>query len=297
MNYADRLAAAVRRCGNPALVGLDPHLDRLPAEFAEARDPAVPRARRAQRMGDFLEEVVGLVAGRVAAVKPQSAFFEVLGHHGVEQWERVVAAARAAGLLVVGDVKRSDIASTARAYARAFLEEEPRCDAITVNPLLGDDSIEPFLEACTARGAGLYVLVRTSNPGGAGIQHHGDPPLADVLARSVERWGMSRPELVGECGLSSVGAVVGATHRDELAHFRELLPHAPLLLPGYGAQGAGAEDVVPGFLRDAEGRPHGALVNASRSILFAPGDNWRAALSAALDEMIASLRSALDAGA
>ncbi len=293
MIYADRLAAAIERCGNPCLVGLDPHLQLLPEEFAEARDERAPRAQRARRMGDYLEDVIGLVAGRVAAVKPQSAFFEVLGHHGVEQWERIVAASRAAGLLVIGDVKRSDISSTARAYARAFLEEEPACDAITVNPLLGDDSVAPFLDACCERGAGLYLLVRTSNPGGATIQHHGEPPLADLLAHAVERWGASRPELRGECGLSSVGAVVGATHADELAHFRALLPHAPLLLPGYGAQGAGADDVVPGFLRDANARPYGALVNASRSLLFAPGDDWRRACSEALDAMVSSLNAAL----
>jgi len=296
MNYADRLDAAITDRGNPCLIGLDPHLDLLPEEFSVARDESAPRAERAQAVEAFLLEVVDLVAGRVPAVKPQSAFFERLGADGALAWERVVAAARRAGLVVIGDLKRSDIASTARAYAQAYLEDhgDACCDAITINPYLGEDSVEPFVEVAARAGAGLYVLVRTSNPGSGLYQEHGTPPLAELVGSHVERWG---EPLRGECGLSSVGAVVGATHPDELVKLRALMPQTPFLIPGYGAQGAGARDAVPGFLPGGRG----ALVLASRSILYAhrdprhAGKSWKDASTTALDEMIADFRAALGA--
>ncbi|MGD2016617.1 MAG: orotidine-5'-phosphate decarboxylase [Planctomycetota bacterium] len=297
--FADRLHAAVERAGNPCVVGLDPHLAHLPEEFSVARDPDASRAERARAVGDFLCQIVEVAAGKVPAVKPQSAFFEVFGADGVAEFERVVAASRDAGLLVVGDVKRGDIGSTAAAYAQAFLRgvegQDPRtlCDSITVNPYLGSDSVAPIIDECAATGAGMYVLVRTSNPSSAEFQalDTGDGvPLADRVAAAVHRWGEG---LVGECGWSSVGAVVGATHPAELAHLRELMPRTPLLLPGYGAQGAGAEDVVGGF-RDGL---HGALVNSSRGILFAgqkrPEMHWKDAAAGAMDAMAAELRAAI----
>lgn len=304
MNFADRLIAAVERCGNPCLIGLDPHLDLLPEPFAIARDAAAPRAARARALGDFCCEVLELVAGRVPAVKPQSAFFEVLGADGVAQWERVVSQARRAGLIVIGDVKRGDIASTAAAYARAFLEgaggaEDALCDAVTLSPFLGADSIEPFLSVCQRTGAGIYVLVRTSNKGSADFQRHGSPELSALVADKVVEWGSA---LNGERGWSSVGAVVGATHAAELAHFRARMPRTPLLLPGYGAQGASAADVVDAFV-DASGATNlgGALVNSSRGVLFAHreaaqrGRPWKQASREALDRMIEEITGALAA--
>ncbi|MDP6370792.1 MAG: orotidine-5'-phosphate decarboxylase, partial [Planctomycetota bacterium] len=273
------------------------------AEFAAAHDSNASRPEIARTVGDFLCQVIEVIAGRVAVVKPQSAFFETLGPDGCEQWERVVAAAHAADLLVIGDLKRGDIGSTASAYAEAFLSGGPGaqadtlCDAMTVNPYLGGDSIEPFVKACASTGAGLYVLVRTSNPGCVDFQDHGSPPLCELVAASVEEWGSS---LVGECGLSSVGAVVGATHPAELARLRELMPRSPFLLPGYGAQGGGAADVVPGFL----GGLRGAVVNSSRGILYANAGadkagnsrtDWRTATSNALDAMIEDIGTALSA--
>lgn len=304
MNFADRLHAAILAKGTPALVGLDPHLDLLPDEFAVARDPSASRRRRAEALAEFCCELIDVVADRAPAVKPQSAFFEQLGSDGVAAWERVVSHARGAGLLVIGDVKRGDISSTAEAYARAFLsgvpgcDRECLCDAITLNAFLGEDSVRPFLDACAESGAGLYVLVRTSNKGSADFQRHGVPELSLCIAAAVERWGAG---LVGECGWSSVGAVVGATHGDELRTFRNALPRAPLLLPGYGAQGAGAADVVGAF-RSADGTRlelTGALVNSSRGISFAwrsdarHADDWRAASRAALEAMVADLAGAL----
>jgi orotidine-5'-phosphate decarboxylase len=326
-HFADRLEAAVARCGNPCLVGLDPHLDGLPEEFARARDASVPRAERARAIADFLTALIDVAAERVAAVKPQSAFFEIFGADGAAAWERVVGAAHDAGLIVIGDVKRGDIDSTARAYARAFLEgpdgvsttaddERARsaaalsaaarsqeaaivtpngahahdtrrtlCDAITVNPLLGPGTIQPFLESCRAAGGGIYVLVRTSNKDSALFQEHGTPPLFERIADAVASAGR---ELVGASGLSSVGAVIGATQPRELAMLRARLPATPFLLPGYGAQGAGAKDIAAGFLPGGRG----ALVNSSRGIAFAyrepqyRGLHWKDATKKALDAMI-----------
>jgi orotidine-5'-phosphate decarboxylase len=297
VNFADRLERAVAAVGTPALVGLDPHETLLPDEFAVARRADAPRAERAAAAADFCCALLDVVAGRVAAVKPQSAFFERFGADGAQAWERVLVRAHALGLLVIGDVKRGDIGSSASAYAQGLLgPEDPRlaCDAITLNPLLGSDSIEPFAGVARAHGRGLFVLVRTSNPDSAMFQEHGTPPLSDVIARAVDRWGTDD---VGRSGLSSVGAVVGATHPTELARLRALMPRAVLLLPGYGAQGAGAADVVPGFL---DGR-RGALVNSSRGISFAyrdarwRGRGWRDAAAAALDLMIEELERALAA--
>lgn len=296
MNYADRLQACVDAKGNPCLVGLDPHLELLPPEFAAARDLALPRAERARCLADFCCQVIDVVAARVPAVKPQSAFFEVLGADGVAAWERVVRHARGAGLIVIGDVKRGDISSTATAYATAFLEGEAACDAITLNPFLGRDSIEPFLQVCQRVDAGVYVLVRTSNPGSADFQRHGDPELSFAVAQHVARWGAP---VLGSCGLSSVGAVVGATHGSELRAFRECMPQTPFLLPGYGAQGATARDLVDAFLFNEVHDPRGVLVNSSRGITFAwrereyAGRHWKDATRAAVDKMIGDLSAAL----
>lgn len=293
MNYADRLDAAIKRTGNACVIGLDPHPALMPDEFDVCRDASADRASRARATERFLIEVIDQIKGRVPAVKPQSAFFELLGADGVAAWEHVVAAARSADLLVIGDVKRGDIASTARAYADAFLacETEFRCDAVTVNPYLGADSVDPFLEVCAEQGAGIYVLVRTSNPGSGLFQEHGEPRLVDRVAGEVARWGEA---LLGECGLSSVGAVVGATHTDELRYLRERMPRTPFLIPGYGAQGAGADEIAPGFLSGGRG----ALINSSRGILYAhrnpayAGKSWKAATTAALDAMIVELNEA-----
>lgn len=300
MTYADRLETAVAAKQSPCLIGLDPHLDLLPAAFEAAHDPAAPRAAVARAVGDFLCEVIELVAEFTPVVKPQSAFFEALGADGVAAWERVVAAAHAANLLVIGDVKRGDIGSTAAAYARAFLtgghgtDPATLCDAITINPYLGSDSVEPFLDACEATGKGLYVLVRTSNPSSAEFQATGDPALADRVADAVVRWG---EDLVGASGWSSVGAVVGATHADELARFRARMPRTPLLLPGYGAQGAGAADIVGGFANGLSG----AIVNSSRGILFAykkrPEVDWKDATRDAARAMRSSIVAALSSRA
>jgi orotidine-5'-phosphate decarboxylase len=260
-HFSDRLAETVERKRSQLVVGLDPVLERLP--------PGLDGDLEA-----FCCGIVDAVAEHAAAVKPQSAFFEAHGHEGVRAFERVCAYARAAGLLVIADAKRGDIGSTARAYADAFI---PLADALTVNPYLGRDSLEPFVDACRLHGSGIFCLVKTSNPGGADLQ---DVPLADgrpVWQRVAELVRELGEDLVGACGLSSVGAVVGATFPSEVAEARRLLPRAPVLLPGIGAQGGRPEDLNAAF---AAG-PASALVSASRSVIYASsGRDWREAAAA-----------------
>ena len=203
------------------MVGLDPHLALLPEEFAVARDPEAPRPERARAIGDFLCGIIDAAAGKVPAVKPQSAFFEVFGADGVAELERVVAASKDAGLLVIGDVKRGDIGSTAVPHgglpARHRRPGPPyplRFDH--GDPYLGSDSVAPIIDECKDTGGGMYVLVRTSNPSSAefqalptGAAGAETAPLADRVASAVDHWGL---DLKGASGWSSVGAVVGATH-------------------------------------------------------------------------------------
>jgi orotidine-5'-phosphate decarboxylase len=286
-HFGDRLAAAVESKGAPLCVGLDPMLERLPAEV-RGTDPAASYEL-------FCRGIVDAVAETAVAVKLQSAFFEALGSRGVAVFERVAEHARGTGLLVVGDVKRGDIPSTADAYAAAFLEpregEPPLADVITVSPYMGGDSIEPFLRACREHGTGIFCLLKTSNPGSGDVQ---DVPLADGrplwhhVAELIDGWGDG---LVGESGLSSVGAVVGATHPGVVEAARQLLPHAVLLLLGIGAQGAQPADVAAAFA----GHPAGGLVSISRSILYAHeerGGGWQEAAAAEAERLAGELRAA-----
>ena len=251
------------------VVGLDPRLDLLPLELRG--DAHIGRPAAAEATARFCCGIVDAVAPNVVAVKPQLAFFEALGADGLAAFERVVAYARAAGLLVIVDGKRGDIGSTARAYADAYLEprdgREPFADALTVNPYLGRDSLEPFVAACRRGGGGIFCLVKTSNAGAPTSRTSSlsdGRPLWQQVAHLVRELG---EELVGDCGLSSVGAVVGATHPRAVGEARRLLPQAILLLPGVGAQGATPADIARAFTSG----PASALVNASRSVMYA----WR----------------------
>lgn len=270
--FADRLVEAIRRKQSRVVVGLDPRLDRLPREYQGPKLKNIEHA--AQAVLDWGGRVIETVAPHAAAVKPQSAFYELLGPWGVVTYFALCRHARRKGLLVIGDVKRGDVPDTAEAYATAHLESFD-CDAITINPYLGSDAVKPFLEAADRNGAGLFVLVKTSNPGSGDFQDLdvGGRPLHQIVAERVAEWGRG---LVGESGYSSVGAVVGATHPAQAAAIRALLPKSFLLIPGYGAQGATAGNLKGLF--DSEGL--GAVVNASRSVLFAhekakdPASDW-----------------------
>jgi orotidine-5'-phosphate decarboxylase len=279
--FADRLADAVERKRSQLVVGLDPRLELLPVELRG--EAVLGRPEAANAYARFCCGIVDAVAPHVVAVKPQAAFFEELGGDGVAAFERVCDYARSAGLLVIADAKRGDIGSTARAYASAYLEprdgEPPLADALTVNTYLGGDSVEPFLQACRLHGAGIFCLVRTSNAGAADVQELTLSDGRHVWHHVAELVGEGGAELTGERGLSSVGAVVGATVPRAVAEARRLLPRAVLLLPGVGAQGATAADVARAFTSG----PASALVNASRSVIFAyrgGGSDWRSAAGA-----------------
>ena len=270
--FGDRLAEAVERKRSQLVVGLDPRPDLLPVEVR----------------GDvarFCCGVIDAVAPHAVAVKPQLAFFEALGLEGLTACQEVCAYARAAGLLVILDGKRGDIGSTARAYAAAYLEpgadaDRPFGDALTVNPYLGRDSVDPYLAACRRHGVGIFCVVKTSNAGGGEVQDLAltdGRPVWHHVALLVAEWGA---DLVGRRGLSSVGAVIGATHPTAVREARRILPRAVLLLPGVGAQGATPADVAPAFTSG----PASALVPVSRSVMYAyrAGDaaDWRTAAGA-----------------
>jgi orotidine-5'-phosphate decarboxylase len=275
--FPDRVAAAVEHKRSQLVVGLDPRLDLLPVELRG--DAHVARSAAADAVSRFCCGIVDAVAPYAVAVKPQLAFFEALGADGLRAFEQACEYARSAGLLVIADGKRGDIGSTARAYAAAYLEgETPVADALTVNPYLGRDSLDPFFGACRRHGGGLFCLVKTSNEGGKDVQ---DVRLSDGgllwqhVARLVAEWG---EDLIGERGLSSIGAVVGATHPRAVSEARRLLPRSILLLPGVGAQGASPGDVARAFTSG----PASALVAASRSVIYgfrSSGEDWRAGAS------------------
>jgi len=280
-SFGDRLADAVERKRSQLVVGLDPQVDLLPVELRG--DVHLGREHAAEAFGRFCRGVIDAVAPYVVAVKPQSAFFEELGADGVRALEDVCAYARQAGLLVILDAKRGDIGSTSRAYAAAFLEprghEAPLADALTVNPYLGRDAVEPMLAACKRDGAGIFCVVKTSNAGSAEVQDAiltDGKPLWQHVARLVREWG---EDIVGARGLSSVGAVIGATHPRAVGEARRLLPKSILLLPGVGAQGATPADVARAFTSG----PASALVTVSRALIYAfrvDGGEWRAAAGA-----------------
>ena len=266
--FADRLSGAIAQTKSVLCVGIDPHPRLMPAVFG-GPDQSAGTADALRHLRAFTGAVIDAAAGLVPAIKPQVAFFEQHGPGGVEILAEAARDARTRGLLVVMDAKRGDIGSTAQAYAEAWLGGEAvfASDALTVNPYLGFDSLEPFITRAEQTGSGVFILVRTSNAGSADLQQRqaGDKPvwahLADGLAGYVEA------QKSKTTGLSSIGIVVGATGPEEARAVRALLPAAPFLIPGYGAQGASAADALSGLVKDTEtGLYTGGLVNASRAI-------------------------------
>ncbi len=290
--FFDRLAAAVKSKDTPLVVGLDPRWESLP----EAVRGGESLADQATAYRDFSIGILDVVAPLVPAVKPQVAFFEQLGWHGMRALDEVIAHAKRKGVLLILDAKRGDIGSTAEGYAAGWLGDESpwRGDALTVSPYLGDDSLEPFVRVAQDRDAGLFVLVKTSNPGGKFLQDlsAGGTAIYNHVANLVERIAS---ETASESGYGVAGAVVGATYPEQLAELRAAMPHTWLLVPGYGSQGGTAADVAPAF--DAHGL--GAVVNSSRAIIFAhardefagKGD-WQQAVESATDLAIADLATA-----
>jgi orotidine-5'-phosphate decarboxylase len=280
LGFGDRLTAAVKRVGNSACIGLDPHPTLLPAPFQGRVSPR----DRAQAARAFSLGVLEVCRGRVAAVKPQVAFFEALGSSGVAALEEVVATAKAMGLVVILDAKRGDIGSTAEAYAAATLDDDGPlgADAVTVSPYLGPESLAPFLQRCDSQGKGLFVLLRTSNPGSEGWQR----PVAPSVAAWIESANGSRQ---GSSGFGPLGVVVGATLAAEAARWRNACPQAWFLAPGVGAQGASSDDLAG--QRRSDGL--GSLGVSARGVLFPPsgidGEDWNDAVRARVELFVRSM--------
>lgn len=260
--FVDRLIEKIKEKGSPAILGLDPRLELIPRCVMDGlgnteEDIGISVFR-------FNRALIDAVADIIPAVKLQIAFYEALGIEGLKAYRRTIDYARQKGLLVIGDIKRGDISSTAVAYKQAHLSGPFGCDAVTLNPFLGYDSVEPFIGACREEGKGVFILVKTSNPSSGDIQNLqvGGEYLYMTLARKVVEWGK---DAVGKYGYSSVGAVVGATYPHELDVLRNEMPCTYFLVPGYGAQGAGGKEVVNAFNGDGLG----AVVNSSRGIMGA----------------------------
>lgn len=295
--FADRLAEAVRAKG-PLCVGLDPRWESLPKAIRDRHSQLPPLQRAARAVTDFCSSVLHLVTPYCGVVKPQAAFFELFGSAGMEGLGTVSALARDMGYITVLDAKRGDIASTATAYADAAFEGATidrvasrvwDADALTINPYLGRDAVEPFLSAAKKAERGTFVLVRTSNPGAGLFQNLvcDGKPLYRHVADEVVKWNAST---IGTCGLGDVGAVVGATHPRELIELRAAMPDVWLLVPGYGAQGGTAADVKAAYRADGLG----AIVNSSRGVTFPfhPDDpDWESKIVEAAKKAQAELRA------
>ena len=299
VHFGDQLITRVRALGNPLCVGLDPYLDKIPPLFRDG--PMTPDDERtAPAVGAFLTAVLDRLENRVAIVKPQSAFFERMGWRGIQVLDQVVRHAHDRGLLVLMDAKRGDIGSTATAYAEAYLADDAplRSEALTISPFLGRDTLEPYLTVARDNGTGVFVLVKTSNPGSGDYQdlQIGNQSLSERIAGSLS--GLANDMRGPETGWSSLGIVVGATYPKQGEQLREILPNVPFLIPGYGAQGGGADDAIRTFVAGPNGR-EGGIVNSSRAALF-PGDGdtedaleWENAIDAALNQAVDGLCEAL----
>ena len=266
--FGDRVIERMRTLGHPLCVGLDPYLDRIPPPFRRgAMGPRQPET--AQAVEEFCRRTIDLIAADVAIVKPQMGLFERLGGPGWRVLEGVIQYAHAAGLLVLLDAKRGDIAETAGAYAQTYLAPDALCpvDAMTVNPYLGPGSLEPFLVEAEKAERGVVVLCRNSNPDSSAYQavKTSEGPFFTVVAASLSPW---QERLAGgTTGWSSLGVTVAATHSEDSEEIRVALPHALFLVLGYGAQGASAREAVRGFCRGPAGL-EGGIVSSSRPILF-----------------------------
>ncbi|MGY8770543.1 MAG: orotidine-5'-phosphate decarboxylase [Pirellulales bacterium] len=302
-HFTDRLAQRVLACKTPALVGLDPRLEQLPAPIRPSAGANASLEDQANAYQVFCEGIIDVVAGLVPAVKPQAAFFEQLGPLGMVALGNVINYAKQKGLLVVLDGKRNDIGSTATAYAKGMLGPDSPwgADSLTVSPYLGDDSLQPFIDVCNDTDSGIYVLVKTSNPGGKMLQdlEANGKTLYRHVADYVEQASLATK---GEHGYGVVGAVVGATYPEQLSELRTAMPSTWFLVPGFGSQGGGAADVAGAF----DERGLGAIINNSRGIIFAHakapyaekyGDTrWQEAVEAATLEMIQQLKDGTSAG-
>lgn len=259
---ADKLCEKIRSKKNPCIVGLDPEWEKLPDCYKHLSRP--------EGILCWAFDIIDAVSDIVPAVKPQMAFYEVYGAEGVSVFEKIVKYAHKKDLLVVDDSKRGDVGNTSRAYAFAHLSKDGpiNSDFLTVSPFLGSDSLIPFLEEAKENDKGLFVLVRTSNPGSVEIQNavnSNGEEISLLLSRFVKSEGQG---FIGKMGYSSIGAVVGATFPKEAKELRNVMKNNFFLVPGYGAQGGTAENVINCFNEDGLG----ALISSSRAITYKQED-------------------------
>jgi orotidine-5'-phosphate decarboxylase len=285
--FAEALLGQVERKQNPSVVGLDTEFAKLP-DCLKSGIVESPQSASAAML-EFNKAIIDSVRDIVPAVKLQSAFYEMHGAPGVKAFWETAGYAKSRGLVVIGDVKRNDTGNTCRAYSKAYLSRDSPFGAITVNPYLGSDGVEPFLEDVRENGKGIFVLVKTSNPSSGEIQDlvADGRKVYERVADLVGRWG---EESTASNGYSSVGAVVGATYPEEAAALRKLMPRIIFLVPGYGAQGGSARDVLPCFNRDG----FGAIVHSARGIIFASrGDDFGEAAGQAALKMKSDITAAM----
>ena len=288
--FGDRLTEAIRKTGTVLCMGIDPHCQMIPTLFGNASaEPGSPQAINA--INNFVFACLDSAYGKVAAIKPQTAFFEQQGPDGMRLLQNLGRSAINTGMLVIMDAKRGDIGSTSAAYANAWLGHDAAfpSDALTINPWLGIDTLEPLLNRADVTSSGLFVLNRTSNSGAGDLQDQivNGAPLYAHLANLLAPLAAAR---IGTSGVSSLGIVAGATWPKDARTLRTLLPTAPFLVPGFGAQGGTAESATSGLNRGTAGW-EGGVVNSTRGLIFPKAaadatsiEDWRAAIDARINE-------------
>ena len=271
----DKLVENIRKTKAPVVVGLDPMLSYIPSQIIDKaiQEQGETCEAAAAAIWEYNKGIVDATYDLIPAVKPQIAMYEQFGLPGMEAFKKTVDYCKEKGLVVIGDVKRGDIGSTSAAYATGHLGKvqigSKRVagfdeDFITVNPYLGTDGVKPFVDVCKEENKGIFVLVKTSNPSSGEFQDKKieGRALYEVVGEYVDKWGA---EVIGNCGYSQVGAVVGATYPEMGKVLRELMPKSYILVPGYGAQGGTSDALRPYFNSDGLG----AIVNSSRGIIWA----------------------------
>lgn len=277
-NMMDKLINKIQEMQNPTVIGLDPRYEMIPEFIKNKYEKNLEDV--AEAILEFNKKIIDAVYDIIPAVKPQIAFYEMYGLEGMKVFEKTCKYAKEKGMIVIADIKRGDIGTTAKAYSNAFLgktligdKEESIYDVdfVTLNPYMGIDAIKPFIDDCKKYNKGAFILVKTSNPSSGDIQdlqlESGEKVYTKVV-KLVEEWGK---DLVGEYGYSSISAVVGATYPKQLEELRKEAPHTFFLIPGYGAQGGKAEDILLGFDKNGIG----GIVNSSRGLMCAyKSERW-----------------------
>ena len=278
-NIIDILIEKIKETKNPTVMGLDPRYEMLPKCVTDKYPKTLEGV--AQAIVEYNKALIDATYDIIPAVKPQIAFYEMFGIPGMQAFKETCEYAKQKGMVVIADIKRGDIGSTAQGYSNAYLGKTKigdieqsifDVDFVTINPYMGTDCVKPFIDDCKKYNKGLFILVKTSNPSSGELQdlkfENGEEVYTRV-AKLVENWG---EELRGENNYSSIAAVVGATYPEQLKQIRKIAPHTYFLIPGYGAQGGTAADIAYGF--DQNGL--GGIVNASRSLMCAyKSDKWK----------------------